>query len=231
MRDKRVSVLSLLFLLIFLFMACSGNPEQVLEDVTAGTVDQSGAPSGTTQSVPDSENTARETATQTEDIGGTAVSRETRPGTEPTTVRQNSSTKPSVTVAAPTTTATPKAGAVSLSVDCKTAIDYGIREQPGYAKILPEDGLILPAGNYSFTEGETALDVLKRTLQANNIILNERRGGYVVGIGGLNERACGPSSGWLYRVNGEQPLFSSSQYKLKTGDKVEFVYTCTLGDL
>ena len=49
------------------------------------------------------------------------------------------------------------------------------------------------------------------------------------GIDNLYEFDCGQQSGWLYRVNGYSPGYSSSQYVLSDGDQVEWLYTCDLG--
>ena len=53
---------------------------------------------------------------------------------------------------------------------------------------------------------------------------------YIEGIGNIYEFDCGELSGWLYKVNGNFPSYGCSRYKLKPGDKVEWVYTCDLGN-
>ena len=50
-------------------------------------------------------------------------------------------------------------------------------------------------------------------------------------IGGLAERDCGAQSGWLYRINGEFMNYSSKYCKLQAGDVLEFLYTCSPGDV
>ena len=52
---------------------------------------------------------------------------------------------------------------------------------------------------------------------------------YIEGIGNLYEFDCGELSGWLYKVNGKTPGCGCSQYTLKDGDVVEFMYSCSLG--
>ena len=52
---------------------------------------------------------------------------------------------------------------------------------------------------------------------------------YIKGISNLYERDCGELSGWIYMVNDKVPGYGCSQYILKDGDKIEFVYTCNLG--
>lgn len=121
---------------------------------------------------------------------------------------------------------------VSILISCKTAVNKGILEQEGFEKFIKPDGIIYNNLSVKFNEGDSALDVLKDTLKKENIPLNLRRN-YIVGIAGLNEKnkLCGPSSGWLYRVNLETPIQSSNQYKLKNGDKIEFLFTCEIGDI
>jgi len=34
-------------------------------------------------------------------------------------------------------------------------------------------------------------------------------------------------SGWLYRVNGKLPNYGASNYSVKAGDHIEWLYTCT----
>lgn len=77
-----------------------------------------------------------------------------------------------------------------------------------------------------FEEGDTVMDVLKRT----GVDIDVSKG-YVAGIDGLYEFDCGKSSGWMYRVNGKFPNYMAGKCKLHDGDKVEWLYTCVRGDL
>ncbi|MCR5485435.1 MAG: DUF4430 domain-containing protein [Clostridiales bacterium] len=122
------------------------------------------------------------------------------------------------------------ASEVTISINCKNAVDYGIRDKAGYNKIIPEDGVILKTSSAEISDGETVLSVLKKVLDKNGIALNAQRN-YIKGIGGLNEKDCGGTSGWLYSVNGEFPQVSVDQYHLKNGDKIEFHYTVKNGDV
>jgi len=40
---------------------------------------------------------------------------------------------------------------------------------------------------------------------------------------------CVSLSGWMYTVNGEFPGRGCSQYELKPGDIIEWIFTCDLG--
>ncbi len=132
-----------------------------------------------------------------------------------------------------TTAASPRQETVALSVTCHNAVANGVHNWPGYSAVVPASGVIFENGSVAFTPGETVLDVLKRALKEQNIVLSEKRG-YVRSINGLSEKLRGeqsfPQSGWLYQVNGEFPSVASDQYKLKTGDRVEWIYTCKPGD-
>lgn len=121
---------------------------------------------------------------------------------------------------------------VSLSIDCKNAIAYGILDNPNFADILPQNGIIYANGSLEAEEGESVLNLLKRTLKANNMVYTiQNSSGYVRNIAGLSEFDCGQQSGWMYKVNGKLPNFSCKYYDLQAGDRVEFVYTCRMGDV
>ena len=61
------------------------------------------------------------------------------------------------------------------------------------------------------------------TLDASN--------GYVKYINNIGEFDAGKSSGWLYAVNGTVCTISSTQYKVKAGDVIEWRYTVKVGDI
>lgn len=148
---------------------------------------------------------------------------------------ENSAQTPAQSVTAapqtPATTETPQTQTVSLSVTCRNAIAYGILDNPNFQGVVPENGVYLDNGAVEFTAGESVLTVLKRCLKSQKIVYNIGSDGYVKSIGGLSERDCGAQSGWLYKVNGELPQVSCKYYTLKAGDRVEFVYTCRMGDV
>lgn len=125
----------------------------------------------------------------------------------------------------------PKQGTVSFTVDCKNAIAYGILENPNFAGVLPQNGVLFSNADVQFTEGESVMQVLKRELKAQKIPCQMTSGGYVKSIAGLSEKDCGETSGWLYRVNGKLPNVSCKYYTLQAGDRVEFMYTCKMGDV
>ena len=122
----------------------------------------------------------------------------------------------------------------SLTVRCNTLLANTDMISPEKIKLIPENGIILPETKVEFTEGESAFDVLERELKRLNIHFEFTKNPmydsiYIEGIGNLYEFDAGPLSGWLYRVNGNVLSVGCSQYKLKTGDKLEFLYTCNMG--
>lgn len=124
----------------------------------------------------------------------------------------------------------------SLSIRCDKALSFLQNTHAEKLEFLPPDGVILSLSEIEFTEGETVFDVLKRELQSHKIPFefNENpmfQSAYIEGICNLYEFDCGDQSGWLYRVNGKVPSVGCSQYPLKAGDKIEFLYTASYGDL
>ena len=118
-----------------------------------------------------------------------------------------------------------------ISINCKTAIDYGLKAKKAYA-FLPEDGVILPETKVEYTDGETVFDILARVAKSNGIHM-EYSGTkglqYIEGIYNLYEFDCGGLSGWIYSVNGWSPNYGCGQYKVERGDVLKFEYTCDLG--
>ncbi len=121
----------------------------------------------------------------------------------------------------------------TLSVDCSTIIQNMERLEESKRGIMPSDGIIFKQ-NILFEDGESAFDVLVREMHRNNIHFEYvdtpmYNSTYIEGINNIYEFDCGNGSGWLYRVNGVFPNCGSSQYKIKNGDVIEFVYTCNMG--
>ncbi|MDR0424232.1 MAG: S-layer homology domain-containing protein, partial [Clostridiales Family XIII bacterium] len=88
-----------------------------------------------------------------------------------------------------------------------------------------------PLTRYEMNNNETAYTLLLRTgLNVKISTQSGYEGVYVVSIDGWGELSDGPSSGWMYSVNGEFTEVSSSLNKLKEGDVVRWVYTRNLGN-
>lgn len=165
-----------------------------------------------------------------------------------TTVRETASvptTTKKYTTVPETTEAAVKYCTVSIS--CVKALENKDKLKRGKEQFLPSDGYILHEVKMSFTQGETAFDILKRAC-AENVCTDGcaycRSQGiqyeasfsagygnwYVEGIHQLYEKDCGSRSGWMYRVNGNFPNYGSSAYTVRDGDRIEWIYTCDLGE-
>jgi len=121
-----------------------------------------------------------------------------------------------------------------LAVECKTILDSMENFDEDKKEVLPENGVIFAPQQVTFVDGETVFDVLKREMISNEIHLEFSitpiyNSVYIEGINNIYEFDCGELSGWMYKVNGNSPNISCSEYKLKQDDVIEFVYTCELG--
>ena len=122
----------------------------------------------------------------------------------------------------------------SISIVCSTALDHLDWLAEGKEEILPAGGVMLSATEVEPQAGETAFSLLQRVTREQGIQMEASftpgtGAAYVEGIGNLYEFDCGQRSGWLYFVNGISPGYSSSEYVLKPGDRVEWLYTCDMG--
>ena len=126
-------------------------------------------------------------------------------------------------------------GSCTVSISCATILDNTDQLKAAKADYVPTDGVILPETELSFTEGETAFDLLQRVCRDNGIAMESSwsplyKSAYIEGIGNLYEFDCGELSGWMYSVNGAFPNYGCSKYLLQDGDVICWVYTCDLGE-
>jgi hypothetical protein len=126
------------------------------------------------------------------------------------------------TQAAPSPEQTDKT--VHVKIICTNAVNYGVK-----GVNLPANGIMADC-EVPYTEGMTGMDALKAAAKLKGIEVDESHG-YVRGIGGLYEKDCSGSSGWLYNVNGEYPNVSCDKYKLNENDTMTFIYTAEAGDV
>ena len=123
----------------------------------------------------------------------------------------------------------------TISINCSSINEHLEDLEQTKTSLVPQDGWILAPVEVSFYEGENVFNVLLRTCKQNKIHMEYKdtpiyNSAYICGIGNLYEFDCGDLSGWMYAVNGTFPNYGCSQYELKDGDKIEFVYTCDLGE-
>jgi hypothetical protein len=124
----------------------------------------------------------------------------------------SNTTKPNLSVAQPTPAPTPNAKVITISI-------YG-EEGDNY--------VILDKTEIEYTQGETVYDALKAAKDSAGILVATIGAGesvYVKGINNLFEFDNGPTSGWLYAVNGVSPSVSCGAYKLNGGDEIVWKYT------
>ena len=82
-------------------------------------------------------------------------------------------------------------------------------------------------GNIEVNSSSTAYSVLRELAKQNGKSISTKGFGstvYVSGIDGLKEFDHGPSSGWMYKVNGTPPNIGAGDYRLKAGDQVIWYY-------
>ena len=86
---------------------------------------------------------------------------------------------------------------------------------------------IMMQGNIEVDSSSTAYSVLRELAKQNGKSISTKGFGstvYVSGIDGLKEFDHGPSSGWMYKVNGTPPNIGAGAYYLKAGDQVIWYY-------
>ena len=123
----------------------------------------------------------------------------------------------------------------TLLVNCSTILQNIAWLDPEKVELVPQDGIIFAEQTVTFYEGESVFNLLVREMKKNKIHMEFENtpiynSAYIEGIGNLYEYDCGELSGWMYKVNGWFPNYGCSRYQLKAGDKVEWVYTCDLGN-
>ena len=123
----------------------------------------------------------------------------------------------------------------SLLVSCAMLADNPSLLEPDKRSLIPDDGIIFSSDEVVFYEGESVFNILSRELKKNKIHLEfvetpAYDSMYIEGISNLYQFDAGELSGWIYRVNGKTPSVGCSLYELKPGDRVEFLYTCDLGN-
>lgn len=121
-----------------------------------------------------------------------------------------------------------------FSISCDTILDNMDKCVENKKFLVPADGVIFPATEVEFSEGESVFDVLQRLCRENKIHMESSwtplyNSAYVEGINNLYEFDVGSLSGWMYSVNGWFPNYGCSRYALQNGDVVNWVYTCDLG--
>ncbi len=117
----------------------------------------------------------------------------------------------------------------TVFVSCSAVLGKMDTLRPEQREFIPENGVMLAEQEVSFAEGETALEVLTKTLKKEKIHFEtEQMVGYdsmyIKAIGNLYEFDCGGNSGWTYTVNGASPDCGADRYVVQEGDSVAWNY-------
>ncbi len=116
-----------------------------------------------------------------------------------------------------------------LTIDCSDILnDISSLKQEKHS-LVSGNGIIMATTEIEFDDGESVFDILKRELRKQGIPLEfsltpASNNAYIEGINNIYEFDCGERSGWKYSVNGAFLPLSCSDYKLKDGDNIVFVY-------
>ena len=118
-------------------------------------------------------------------------------------------------------------GSVTMTIRCDTIVGKG------NSKYIPENGIILDTTEFQIENGDTVYDILIEGAKKYKIQV-ENQGNfemaYISGINYLYEFDYGDLSGWVYHINGKAPSVGCGEYTLSDGDKIEWLYTCNLGN-
>ena len=162
-------------------------------------------------------------------------------------VRESKTAAPESNTAQAPVIIQPQKHTCTISISCASVLANSDKLKKEKAPFVPKDGIILRETTVEFTPGETVFDILKRACASGHCADNCKycqAGGiqlefeytpgydnyYIEGIHQIYEKDCGSKSGWMYKVNGAFPNEGCSSYTVKDGDKIEFVYTCDLGN-
>lgn len=120
----------------------------------------------------------------------------------------------------------------SISIDCSILLSNMDKLEKNARKYVPKDGKILDKIVIKVKKGSSVYDVLTAACKEKNIAYDAEysaiyKSSYVKGIGYLYEKMAGDMSGWLYNVDGMTPNVGASAYKIKEGEQIEWIYTCS----
>ena len=127
-----------------------------------------------------------------------------------------------------------KGNKCTISINCSDILDA--EGSAGKADFIAKDGVILADTQVQFETGKSAFDLLYEIIKAEKIHIDFSKNSvynstYIKGIGNIYEGDFGKMSGWYYLVNGEMMSVSSSEYEVKDGDKIEWMYSCDMNEL
>ena len=121
-----------------------------------------------------------------------------------------------------------------IYISCASVLDHMDKLSDATKKIIPADGVILKLTSVKVKKDATVFDVLQKAARQNKVHLEYNytpayKTYYIEGIGNLYQFDAGNLSGWMYSVNDEFPGVGCSGYKVKDGDSIKWLYTCSFG--
>lgn len=124
--------------------------------------------------------------------------------------------------------AKPVVETVTITVECKTILKNKSNVEPGYAKYIPEDGIVIPSVTIEIKNEMTVLEVLEAACEEYEYKLVAQNG-YVISIENVSEKCCGQQSGWMYSVNDAYVNKGASKKVVSAGDTIKWMFTCAGG--
>ncbi|MDK2802201.1 MAG: DUF4430 domain-containing protein [Oscillospiraceae bacterium] len=96
------------------------------------------------------------------------------------------------------------------------------------ANIIPSDGILFNS-LIDFSEKQTAFDLLVEISKKEKIPIDfsgtsANGDAFIKSIKGIENKAAGDLSGWMYFVNGEMSNVGAAKYELKGGDSIEWKF-------
>lgn len=212
---KKISIIVLSFTLLLSFSACKSEVQK--ETTEAFSTDLTETATAATEITTETTTTVVETTTQLI--------------TERTSVETETE---AVTTTEEVITTEENKNVCFFSIDCRTILENEKKLKGKTKPFVPSDGIIISKYACEVYEGDTVLDVLLRACEAKGVEVAYTdmpmfNSCYIEGIGGIFEKDCGGSSGWMYSVNGEFPQVGANACNVSAGDEITFVYTCDGG--
>ena len=126
------------------------------------------------------------------------------------------------------TGASPEQNWCSVTITCADARNHMDLLSEESARLVPDDGVLLPETEVAVEPEGTVLDALLAVTREYGIAADySGTPAYLEGIGGLYAGDAGDVSGWTYSVNGEDAMVSCAEYTVSEGDKIVWSYVCT----
>lgn len=221
-----LSAILAVLIVVFTVLAVNGSARKAQQKTTVST----SASTQAQQSASQTETQASETQTQETTAAAESKIDKKDNKKDNTTQKQQSAVSEKTTQAERETEK--QSVTVTIEVTCNNALAYESTTQNGEELNLnlPKSGYIIETESITLEKGATVFDALSSVCSSNGVSLKYQSKAYIQAIGGLAEKDCGGSSGWMYRVNGESPMKAASKYTLSDGDRIEWYYVTSSSD-